>query len=81
MQIKFFDTGGFVAHKYTVPDSRCHFSVWYNRDGFAIDAERVDSMRRSYPVTKTQWEYIQRHKIAGLMSEREIEKQRNKEEP
>jgi len=72
MQIKHFETGGFVAHRYMVPGSSCYFSVWFNRDGFAIDAERIDSMRRSYPVTAKQWGYIQRHKIAGLMTESEI---------
>lgn len=72
MQIYHFDTGGFVAHKYTMPFSSCFFSVWYNRDGYAIDAERFDSRRRAYPVTAKQWQYIARHKLAGLMNEREI---------
>lgn len=70
MQIKFFNEGfgGFVAHRYTVPGCASRFSVWFNRDGFAIDAERFDARGRSYPVKADSpaWRYIERHKVAGI---------------
>ena len=74
----FGDGRGFVAHKYRVPGSNCHFSVWFNRDGYATDAERFDTFNRSFPATAKQWEYIRRHKIAGLSNETEINQHRNK---
>lgn len=79
MQIAFFSNGGFVAHKYRMPESVCKFSVWFNRDGFAIDAQRIDSMGRAYPVTAKQWQHIERHKIAGLENATAIEKARNRD--
>lgn len=74
MQIAFFSNGGFVAHRYRIEGLKSKFSVWYNRDGFAIDAERIDSLGRSYPVKagSKAWEYISRHKIAGLDGESQI---------
>lgn len=79
MQIAFFSNGGFVAHKYRVPESACKFSVWFNRDGFATDARRIDSIGRAYPVTAKQWQHIERHKIAGLENATAIEKARNRD--
>ena len=81
MQIRHFSTGGFVAHKYRVPGLRSKFSVWFNRDGFAVEAERIDARGRSFPVPKISpaWRYIERHKIAGLDSEPAIATARNRE--
>lgn len=74
MQISFFSSGGFVAHKYRVPGLRSKFSVWFNRDGQAIEAERIDSRNRAFPVNRTSpaWQYIERHRLAGLSTEAEI---------
>ena len=70
MQIQFFDNGyrGFVAHKYYIPGNKSKYSVWFNRDGYAIDAERIDAKGRSFNVRENSkaWRYIERHKIAGL---------------
>lgn len=78
MQIAFFDCGrrGFVAHKYRVPGLASRFSVWFNIDGFAVSAERIDACGRAYPVPEDSpaWQYIARHKIAGLDSANAIEK-------
>lgn len=79
MQIAHFGHGlGFVAHKYRVPGSNCRFSVWFNRDGYATSAERIDSCNRVYEPTTAQWEYIRRHRIAGLSNETEINQHREK---
>ncbi len=74
MQIATFSTGGFVAHKYRIPGIKSKFSVWFNRDGFAHDAERIDRLNRSMPVPENSpaWDYISRHKLAGLEGETEI---------
>ena len=67
MQIAYFSNGGFVAHKYRVDGRKSKFSVWFNIDGFAIDAERIDAHGRVFPVNKNSivWREIERHKIAG----------------
>lgn len=76
MQISLFNGGhgGFVAHKYRVPGLASRFSVWFNRDGFAIDAQRIDARGRAYSVPRdgATWRYIERHKIAGLDCARSI---------
>jgi hypothetical protein len=76
MQIAYFETGGFVAHKYRIPWIKSKFSVWFNRDGFAIDACRIDARNRCFPVNRNSpaWQYIERNKIAGLDSATAIEK-------
>jgi len=77
MQIQFFGPGlGFVAHKYRLAGFKSRFSVWFNRDGFPIDAERRDCLNRSFPITARQMEKIQKYKIAGLDSESAINKAR-----
>ena len=82
MQIKFFSDGlGFVAHKYRMAESACRFSVWFNEDGYAIDAQRIDARNRCYPVTPQQMERIQRYKLAGLGSAAEIRKARGNATP
>ena len=78
MNIAYFSTGGFVAHNYRVDGIKSKFSVWFNVDGFAIDAERIDARGRSFPVDKNSaaWRDIARHKLAGLDSASAIEKAR-----
>lgn len=78
MNIAYFSTGGFVAHKYRVDGLKSKFSVWFNADGFAIDAERIDARGRSFPVDKSSavWRYMERHKLAGLDSAAAIAKAR-----
>lgn len=68
MQIHYFQPGaGYVAHKYRVPGLASKFSVWFNEDGIAIDAERIDRLNRAHPVYEDSpaWRYIARHRIAG----------------
>jgi hypothetical protein len=79
MNIAYFSTGGFVAHKYRIGGLKSKFSVWFNIDGFAIDAERIDARGRSFPVDKNSavWRYIERHKLAGLDSAAAIAKARD----
>ena len=76
MQIQFLDNGyrGFVAQRYVIPGNKSNYSVWFNRDGYAIDAERIDAKGRSFNVRENSkaWRYIERHKIAGLDGETEI---------
>lgn len=74
MQIAYFSNGGFVAHKYRVDGRKSKFSVWFNVDGFAIDAVRIDARGRVFPVSKgsSVWREIERHKIAGLGCASEI---------
>lgn len=74
MQIAFFPAGGFVAHRYSVPGLASRFSVWFNRDGFPVDAERIDARGRSYPVPESSpaGAYIFARKIAGLETESAI---------
>jgi len=76
MQIQFFDNGyrGFVAHKYYIPGNKSKYSVWFNRDGYAVNAERIDAMGRSFNVRANSkaWQYIERYQIAGLDGEAEI---------
>ena len=78
MQIAFFNQGrgGFVAHKYRIAGLQSKFSVWFNRDGQAINAQRVDKRGRAYPVPATSpaWKHIERYRLAGLSNAREIEK-------
>jgi len=76
MQIQFFANGhrGFVAHRYFIPGNKSKYSVWFNRDGHAIDAERIDVKGRSFNVRANSraWRYIERHKLAGLEGATEI---------
>jgi len=76
MRIQVFNHGesGFVAHGYRVPGLASDFSVWFNRDGFAIDAERIDARRRAYPVPASSpaWRYIEARQLAGLSNAAEI---------
>ncbi len=74
MQISTFSTGGFVAHKYRIPGIKSKFSVWFDRDGFALEAERIDRAGRSFPIPEGSpaWRHIARHKLAGLEGETEI---------
>lgn len=78
MQIAYFEQGrkGFVAHKYRIDGVKSKFSLWFNRDGFPIDAERIDSRGRSYAVNRNSdmWRHIEKYKIAGLSNASEIEK-------
>jgi len=78
MQIAFFNQGrgGFVAHNYRITGLKSKFSVWFNRDGKAIDAERIDAGRRVYPVPvhSPAWRHIERYRLAGLSNALEIEK-------
>lgn len=60
IQIQKFVTGGFVAHKMTVPGSPCRFSAWFTPDGVLIDAERIDSAGRGYPAGVLQRRALQR---------------------
>ena len=78
MKIAYLNAGGFVAHSYRVDGLKSKFSVWFNFDGFAIDAERIDARGRSFPVDKNSavWRYIERHKLAGLDSAAAIAKAR-----
>ena len=77
-RISLFDQGrrGFVYHGYTLDGMQSKFSVWFNRDGFAIDAQRIDSRGRSYPVLTDSptWRAIERYRIAGLEGASEIER-------
>jgi hypothetical protein len=76
MQIKFFDQGrrGFVAHRYFIPGNKSKYSVWFNCHGYAVDAERIDAKGRSFNVRADSkaWQYIERHKLAGLEGATEI---------
>lgn len=77
MQLSYFDHGrkGYVAHKYRIDGIRSKFSVWFNQDGFAIDAQRIDSRGRAYPVKTDSpiWRDISRHKLAGHFNADEIQ--------
>ena len=60
MQIQQFTTGGYVAHKMTVPGSLCRFSAWFTAEGLLNDCERIDAKGRSYPVGILQRRALQR---------------------
>ena len=60
IQIQKFVTGGFVAHKMTVPGSPCRFSAWFTAEGVLNDCERIDVKGRSYPVGILQRRALQR---------------------
>lgn len=48
MQFQPFTSGGYVLHKVLIGNLK--YSAWFNRAGQYIDAERIDSRGRSYPV-------------------------------
>jgi hypothetical protein len=54
MQVGKFSTGAYYAHKVRLPDSPMKFYVWYNVDGTLSDAEAIDRLNRSRPVTAKQ---------------------------
>lgn len=74
MQIAYFSNGGFVAHNYRVDGLKSNFSVWFNVDGFAIDAKRIDALGRAFHVDKDSavWRDIERYKLAGHLNATEI---------
>lgn len=54
MQIQTLPNGGKVAHKVTLPESKCRFSVWFDASGVLLDAERIDAANRSQWATDKQ---------------------------
>lgn len=55
MQVNRFNNGGAVAHGIRhIAGSACKFSAWYGINGHVVDAERIDSLGRSYQPTKAQ---------------------------
>ena len=78
MQIAYFSNGGFVAHKYRIDGLKSKFSVWFNLDGFAVDAQRIDSRGRGYnvPENSPAWRHIERYKISGHENETQITQHR-----
>jgi hypothetical protein len=57
-----FAEGGFVAHKVTIGGSRSRFSAWFSASGALIDAERIDTLRRSFGVRpgSAAWRELER---------------------
>lgn len=81
MQLSSFGPGrGFVAHKYRVPGCKSRFSVWFDSNGRAVDAERKDSLGRCFPVPahSPAWRYIRHRSLAGLVSEMDAQAARTK---
>lgn len=70
MHISYLDYGnlGFVVHGYIMPHistMTVRWSVWFDSQGYAYDAEGRDRMGRRRAPTPKQWAYISRHKLAG----------------
>ena len=57
---------GYAVHKYRIDGCKSRFSVWYTRDLFVGDMERIDRLGRAYPATDAQREYAFRHRPAAF---------------
>ncbi len=60
MQIATFSNGGFVLHKVYI-GSAMKYSAWFDKDRNLLDAEGIDSARRSRNVKKggPVWQRLQ----------------------
>lgn len=54
MQVGQFNNGDKYAHKVFLVGSKRKFSVWYSAAREFQDAQAIDALGRSYPVTKAQ---------------------------
>jgi hypothetical protein len=52
MQVSRFTDGGFVVHKLHLDGMASKFSIWISPQGILLDAERIDSRGRAYPVKR-----------------------------
>lgn len=59
-QCNYFENGGFVIHKITLPGSCCKFSAWFSPEGKLLDAERINSLGRSLHVNHAQRDALKR---------------------
>jgi hypothetical protein len=48
MQVKHFESGGFVIHKVAVPESALTFSAWYDERGQLLDVEAFTKGGKPY---------------------------------
>ncbi|MCA3186959.1 MAG: hypothetical protein INH13_25740 [Cupriavidus sp.] len=48
MQVKRFDSGGFVIHKIRIPESKLRFSAWYDASGQLLDVEAFTSSGKPF---------------------------------
>jgi hypothetical protein len=61
--------GGWIVHKYRIPNIKSKFSVWYDRCGFVLDMERIDRLGRSFPATAKQREYAFRWRPVSMIEQ------------
>lgn len=61
IQVSYFQTGGFVVHKAKLAESAANrFSVWFDANGKATEAERFDRLNRSTRATPKQLVSLER---------------------
>lgn len=66
MQVHSFSNGSYVAHRVCLDGSTRRFSMWFDGQGRVTDAEGLDRLGRSGPVSRGQRASLQRRAEAWV---------------
>lgn len=63
IQVVQFPDGGFVIHKIPAVTGKGRYSAWYDAKARPVDAECIDALNRSRPVSRTgeAWSRIEQY--------------------